>query len=204
MLPGEEHIAFYHAIGIAVTAWSHVENELFHVALGCFAPCKPEQVGSGFYAIENFRSKLAFVDRVFQATSAKKEFLADWTILANHVQGLSSKRNALAHSRVIVFPEAPAGRRYAIMPNVFATPKKKTASHLPPVGSLCVRDVDLIAKQFFKASARLSNLYARMIKAEGMPEELVRQEAQALSLAQLRRQIYALSPRRDKLSREKS
>lgn len=202
MFPAEEHLAFYHAIGMAVTQWAHVENGLSQVALACFAPCRPELVIAGFYSIENFRSKLAFVKRVFQQRELDAELRDEWKTLSKHIEGLSAKRNAVAHGRVIVYPNAAPGRRYAIVPLLWEEPKRKSSGNQPPPGSLCVRDIDLYSKQFSKASARLQVLYSRVQGEESHLAEFAQQEPQPLMLNQLRRQIYAMSPRRAKSSRE--
>ncbi len=202
ILPPEEHLAFHCSIGVAIAQWAFVENSLCHVAGACLS--LGHAIAPGFYAIENFRSKLAFVHRSFQNSRFAATYWDEWNTLQLHIQGLATKRNAIAHGRSAIFSDAPAGRRYALCPIVWETPKKKSAKGLPPAGALCLRDLDLYAKQFSKASVRLTSLWSRMSGDEDMFAEAAQQEPQPQSLAQLRHQIYAMSPRRAKSSREKS
>ncbi len=202
LYPAEEHLAFHYAIGSAITQWSHIEHGLFLVSLRCFSPCRPESVASGFFAIENLRSKLAFVHRVFQTSLYADEYWAEWNTLQSHVQNLAKRRNALAHGRLMIYVNAPAGRRCALVPISWDEPKIKAKEGHPPTGSICLRDIDLYSKQFSRASLRLQSLYFRMSGDEDLLGEHAQQEPQPLTLAQLRRQIYSMSPRRAKSSPE--
>lgn len=201
MTPSEEHIAFYMAIGRAVTQWAHVEHGLYHIASRIFGGDAMGSLAFGFLSIENFRSKLAFVDRAYGTAIFFREFEADWADLRDHVRGLSSRRNEIAHGRVIIYPNSKVGRRYAIVPTFAPEPKKKQKVPSPPPGSLCVRDIDLAAMRFSRAALRLENLYYRIGGEEDPREEHAQQEPQAQTLAQLRHQIHAMLPQRGGPSR---
>lgn len=201
MTPGEEHIAFYMAIGQAVTQWAHIEYGLYHVANRIFGGDENGSLAFGFLSIENFRSKLAFVDRAFGTAAFFDEFEADWTKLREMVRGLSSRRNEIAHGRVIIYPTSKVGRRYAIVPTFAPEPKRKQKVPTPPPGSLCLRDIDLAAKRFSTAAHQLSGLYYRIGGQKNPLEEHAQREPQAQTLAQLKRQIHAMLPPRGVASR---
>lgn len=197
MTPSEEHIAFYMAIGQAVTQWSFIEYGLYHVACRVFGPEPSGALAFGFMSIENFRAKLAFVDRAFGTAPFFDEFEAEWVGLRELVRSLSSRRNEIAHGRVIVYPNGKPGRRYAIVPTFAPEPKKKQRVPSPPSGSLCVRDIDLAIRQFSRASTLLTGLYFHIGGEEGQLAELVQPEPQARTVGELKRQIHAMFPPRD-------
>jgi hypothetical protein len=159
---GAEEATFYALLGRCVAKWAHIEFGMFTVAQCAFLDEQAELLANGYYSIENFRSKLAFVERVIQASAVKQEFKTEWAGIRERVRSLSKKRNDVAHSRVLMFSRAPQGRRVAIVPTFIDEPKKKPAPHLPPPGSLCLRDLDLIRLQFGTAANALSSLHLRM------------------------------------------
>jgi hypothetical protein len=110
---------------------------------------------------------------------------------------LAKKRGKLAHGRVIVFPAAPPGQQFAIVP-MFARPgARKRRQGLPPTDSLCVRDVDLIRALFGRATSQLRSLRARIRGEEDLFAEPAQREPQPQTLVQLRRQIREDIPPRD-------
>lgn len=84
----EEEIAFYYEIGTAITTWAIVEVELCWLAATAFPLRDRGRFAIGFFAIENFRSKLAFADRVFRAKYLNKH-LATWDKLYADLERLS-------------------------------------------------------------------------------------------------------------------
>lgn len=189
----EEQLAFYWAIGLTITQWAHVEHALFQVVYRAFGNSENRGLAGGFFSIENFRSKLAFVDRVAAASKEFEPFYAEWAKLRDDVRALSSRRNELAHSQVMVFLSAPEGRRYAIVPLFGPKPSKKHNPQHPPPGSICVRDIDLTRLRFSKAFVRLTSLCCRIDGHEDLFAEHAQQEPKAQSLGELKRQIHAMS-----------
>lgn len=194
--PSEEHVAFYMAIGRAVTQWAHIEHGLYHIASRIFGGDELGSLAFGFLSIENFRSKLAFVDRAFGTAVFFREFEVEWADLREHIRGLSSRRNEIAHGRVIIYADGKPGRRYAIVPTFAPEPKRKQRVPTPPPGSHCVRDIDLMQRQFSRAATRLHSLYYRAGGEADPYEEPARQAPQAQTLVQLTRQIHAMLPPR--------
>lgn len=193
---GEEQLAFYDAIGRAVSQWAHVEHGLYHIASRAFKGEDRGALAFGFFSIENFRSKLAFVDRTFGTADFFDEFEVEWTVLRDHIRSLSSRRNEIAHSRVIVYPSSKPGRRYAIVPTFAPEPARKQKIPLAPPGSLCVKDIDLAARQFATASNQLLGLYYRLGGQDDPFAESSQQGPQPRTIAQIRSQIYEMLPQR--------
>ena len=191
MTINEEYIAFDMSIGRAVTQWAHVEHGLYLIALRCFGSDDVGTLGAGFFSIENFRAKLAFVDRIFATASFAKTFGKDWSFVRDRVQSLSSRRNEIAHGRVICYQGRP-GRNFAIVPTFPRKTPKKTKAGTPPPGSLCVKAIDLASRHCATASNKLMRLYFRIGGDEETFAELAQQEPQSQTLAQLRRQIDAM------------
>lgn len=195
MTPGEESIAFHYAMGTAITQWAFIENDLYLIALACFDGRDPHgALGSGFMSIENFRSKVAFVDRTFSTATFKVRFAPQWVSVREAITSLSKTRNAIAHGRCIIYPASEAGRRYALVPN-FSKDTRQRKTGNTPNDALCVRDIDLAARRFSMASERLRQLF---LEIEGREDLLARpslREPQPHTLVALRNQIYeALQP----------
>lgn len=193
---GVEYIAFHCAIGTAVAQWAHVENGLFNLAHFAFGEPENLVFGASYNSIENFRAKLGFVDQAIRHSKPFEPHLAEWSTIHDHIASLASRaRNKIAHCRTIAFPQAPPGRRYAIVPIGYQETRFKSKKALPPSDALCLSDIDLAARQFSRASNILFDLLAR---AQGLPEpfgELARQEPPRRSLADIARQIdEALQP----------
>lgn len=191
MTASEESIAFYVAIGQAVNYWSNVEQGLFLVVASSFKKRDPHMHASGFFSIENFRSKLGFTDRIVKASSASAKCKDDWGEQFETVRGLSQVRNKIVHGRVYGYPMASPGRRYAVVPVLPKPSRLKSKVLKPPSGSLCVRDIDLAARQFSRAFLMLGDLSCRIEGREGLRAEHVPPEPQPRTLVQLRRQMQA-------------
>lgn len=199
MYPSEEHLAFYHAIGMAVTQWAHVENGLYNVA--CCAFDNKKALGNGFAVIENFRSKLAFTDKVVMFAIKDQSMANEWASIFTKLQGLSTYRNKIAHGNVTIYPESKPGIRYALIPTFTTENKKKSSKPISPTGSLCVKDINLVSKQFGMASNYLLSFVSRLQGHKDLFQELIQQEPKPQSLDELRRQIYTMLPTRAKSSR---
>lgn len=196
----EEQIAFFMAMGQAVSQWSFIEHGLFLVVSRCFDMDDFQPLANGFYSIENFRSKVSFVDRSFQVSRHVDGFGADWAKTKENVTKLAKSRNAIAHSRVMIHFRAPEGKRFAIVPT-FAKPRgKRDNPDHPPPGSLCLRDIDLARLRFSQAHSQLMSLYLRMDGQEDLYAESALQESNPQTLAQLRHQIYSMLPSREESS----
>jgi hypothetical protein len=196
MYPGEEKVAFNYAIGKAISQWAHVEYGLFVITEGCFAHNIADVLSKAFFAIENFRSKLAFTDRAMAASNCSSEIKEEWHNLSKGLRNLSALRNSIAHNRAVVYPASSIGRRYALVPRYPSPRNKKANPDHPPSDALCVRDIDLAALKFAMASTAALDLYDKIGSRDSLHAQFDQQEPKAQSLAQLRRTIYSLlSPR---------
>ena len=107
------------------------------------------------------------------------------------MEGLFVKRNAIAHGYQVGYLDAPPGRRYVLVPLYGKASSKKrfTGKTLPTDGALCVKDIDLIARQYALIWPQLQGLYDRLREGQGYYAEYVPLEPQPQTAAQLRRQI---------------
>ena len=71
-----ESITFHFCIGEAIAQWAYIERALFMLANLAFDSNKA--LAPAFHSVENFRSKLAFVDRALQTLPQYEAFAQDW------------------------------------------------------------------------------------------------------------------------------
>jgi hypothetical protein len=132
----EESVHFYHALGEALNAWSGIEQEL--CSIGVYSDGGP-YFREVFYAVDNFRSKLAIIDAIVTKDAPSEAVLARWQRVRDRIAGLSTTRNKLAHYPMICYSNHKViGRRCALVP-----PLSDRTAHLkkPPPNSLCLRDI---------------------------------------------------------------
>jgi hypothetical protein len=203
----DEGVAFYHTIGQAVTRWAEIETTLFWIATRCFTDSDAGTLGKAFYAIENFRSKLAFVDRAIRAAKLQSltntqrlDCIKRWDGLAAQLQSLASDRNKIVHGHVIVYPHAKEGRRFAILPRHPQPQTKKQATPKPPSEAYGVTNIDLAHTRFQYVELRLMCLYSRLNGDVSLLEAASQREPKPRSLAQIMRQIRTALSLRDKSS----
>lgn len=111
MTESEEVYAFYYHVGLAMAQWAHVETELEFISSACSA-----EGAVGFRAIENFRSKTAYVDALVRHKyAAAPERIDVWARLYKKVMGASFKRNEIVHKTPYRVVGAKPGSRIALM-----------------------------------------------------------------------------------------
>jgi hypothetical protein len=180
MTPTEEHYAFYEGIGLAITQWGHVERALLDALAICANDTDDfSMLGHGFFAIENFRSKLAFADEVLRQKIKEKVHLDDWALLLERMRSASAQRNRLAHDRVVISLVAKPGRRFCL------TPWLKNVS---PLGT---RDIRSMHATFAALVFSLQNFsYAIRGLKEPHPKSFEEATSPPPALAVLRRQMH--------------
>jgi hypothetical protein len=164
--PAEEQLAFYFEIGNAITQWAHVEHSLGWVFATCFSDNDFSAAGMVFFAIENFRSKLAAVDHAMRAAHGTTPHYAEWEGVQDRLRATSAKRNALAHYPSLIYATGRPGLRYALIPRI-----SRSKAKIPPkvpAGRLFVRDIVAIRYEFFALNITLQNLHSRL---RGQSEE---------------------------------
>jgi hypothetical protein len=192
MTENEEQLLFLRYIGSAIGFWSNVERAVGGCAI--FSLMKTDEdfdpLASGFYAIENFRSKLAFADKVVSKKIVGTQHVNDWTTLLERAKNLSSIRNKIAHNQIREFPEGKAGRRILLCPWVFQIERAQAGQERVPAGSLGLLDVVRACLDFEALGCSLANFSCRI---NGNPEHFPKSSEQAGDLPTIQsllRQIH--------------
>jgi hypothetical protein len=95
---------FYSQFGYAIACWASVEISLLYVFQACFEGADIKVAAAGFYAIENFRSKLGTVDAMLTVAINDKPIFNAWSGkggLHQRLIGANKIRNKLAHFTVM-------------------------------------------------------------------------------------------------------
>jgi hypothetical protein len=196
MTPSEEHLCFYHELGLAVTQWASVEQGIYWIALRSFEEHESHVIGPAFFSIENFRSKLAFVDAAFEAKFGGSIYAEHWASIRDEVLVLASARNRLVHYHLAVMPKAKPGRRYFLHPTVVRPEISKFGQrpghNRAPSGALFLKDIYRDARRFATASNKLLNLWHILGGREGPFGQDVLKEKPIPQLPQLVRQMRTL------------
>lgn len=186
---GEEGAAFFYMIGQAITQWSFVEDEMFRLAANGISGKERKALETGYSAIESFRAKLNFAEKIFRQSDDFHFFATEWERVEQFVIGQSKIRNTLAHGRAVVFLDAPEGRRYAIVTGQSARGKKRPSRGSPPAGSLCVREIELARRQFTRASIMIASINLRRLGETNHYQDFLGKELYHVSLDQIAEQI---------------
>lgn len=194
----EERLAFYFALGNAITQWAHVEFAISWIVTECLGTRASKASAAAFFSIENLRSKLMYADTVVLSYVESKTLRADWARLKDRAAGLSTIRNKLAHSWVLNVPDAKPGRRTMLRQT--RQTKNKGRSKYP--GALYVRDIRQHQLEFFALMVSLENFHARLSgRKEPFPKSL-EQPHSPPTLAKIRREIYAFASHPPRPSRK--
>lgn len=179
MTPAEEHFHFYYEMGLTITQWASVEMTLRDIVVNCASAPDRRIISIGYYSIENFRSKLQFCDNLLTERFESSPHFSEWAKLYERLKRASTKRNKLAHRTVLVFPNAPAGRRYSLVDWLDGqfTAKSKKHSRLsdanPPQGAIYLLDVMQFQIDFSSLFIDLANFSAKLAgHAPTYPPEL--------------------------------
>ena len=156
--PNEEILAFYSALGTAITQWAHVEFALSWIVTECLGTRASKVSAAAFFSIENVRSKLLYADTIVLGYVESRTLRADWTDLKDRADKLSTKRNNLAHRWVLNVPNAKPGRRIMLLQT--RQTKKRSRAKYP--GALCVRDIRQVQLEFSALMISLENFCARI------------------------------------------
>ncbi|MEQ1867453.1 MAG: hypothetical protein ABL996_22680, partial [Micropepsaceae bacterium] len=155
----EESLAFYFAIGLAITQWAHVEIALASIATMKISKATRTKVRVGFFSIENFRGKLSFADAMISPYLSRKN-KEIWAGLMDRAAKIAKFRNSLAHGWVLVDTERKPGRRRRLLPMKPQVIDPLSKRDRP--GLLCVRDIRKAQLEFFALMTTLENFAARL------------------------------------------
>lgn len=197
MTPKEERVLFYFILGAAISEWAKVETALEGIVRCCFRGEDEPLMYLGFFSIENFRSKTQFVDTIFQHKFKNTKHASEWSKLLRMAKTHSYGRNKLVHYNAQPFLRAQNGRRWAlvqrpILPSVkdgvLIRPKS------PPSGSLAIRDIAYLEKQFTWLAFELEEFALQLwggSTSQGQPEPRPEPITSPPTLAQIRSRIHA-------------
>lgn len=163
MTSAEERLAFFYNLGLATSQWSFIETGLYQIVAACMHPKDSYAIAFGLFAVDNFRSKLAFSDAILIKKIKDKGHLKEWTKLSERLKRTVTKRNRLAHDRAFFYADSDAGRRYALEHWPSDKPKLYRNMPKPSDGALCVRDIVEIKQEFFYLIRALENFHAKLI-----------------------------------------
>lgn len=160
-------------------AWGKVELVMQQIVLIC-ANGSEYNIAVAFTAIENFRSRLAFLDTLFGLYNKQNEsLLSRWPALSARVTAGSALRNKLAHQRPIKFPENDSGSRVGLVP--FGWPIDRTpGGAMEPI---TIRHIAHYAAIFDSLHASLLNV---RFELEGKKRRLPESDVQQQSLPTVR------------------
>ena len=197
----EERLAFYYEIGLAITQWAHVEFALAQIVSACFGKNDESLPATGFLSIDNFRSKLQYIDSIIAAHVRSKTKRADWITLMERAGALVKKRNRLAHSWVLNSFEEKAGQRVMLLPSRPRSSRRTKGARQKFPGAVCVRDVAQYRLEFSALMISLENFAFRLAGQKVHFPKSLEQPSRPPTIAQIRREIYEYAQRPPRPSR---
>lgn len=165
----EEEYAFYHEVGATLMQWAFVESALMRVVIRCADG--DGRTGAllaiGFRSIENFRSKIAYADKLItHHLFFEHVLLARWKANVKRLSSSGKRRNQIAHGQALQIPEGKPGQRIALFePGWFL--KATTAPYITGA-KLYIREIASINTEFVTLHQSLWNFYRVMV---GEPEQ---------------------------------
>jgi hypothetical protein len=192
MNDNQEHLAFNHQIGMALSQWQHVEWDLYNIRQACTGDHPTGDAYVTHFELRSFRDKLGQVNGLVLANFPNTPHLADWKSLHRRTDNAARNgRNPLAHHWILEYPNDKPGRRWWLIPHPAIVPPG-WRQKLPP-GSLCVRDISAIFHRFSALKCALDNFAHRLRgQADRFPKDM-EQEKPPLTLAELVHEIRALA-----------
>jgi hypothetical protein len=191
MNDNQEHLAFNHHIGMALSQWQHVEFELYNIKQACSGDKRTADTYITFFEERNFRKRLAQINDLVTANFANTPHQADWLKLHSRTEKAAEGRNALAHHWVLVYPNDKPGRRWWLIPHLGTLPQG-SRQKLPP-RSLCVKNISTLFQRFAALRCSLHNFAGRLRGEPDTYPKDMEQESPALTLAELTHEVRALA-----------
>lgn len=183
----EECWLFYFHLGFAITRWANIEESLIALLCESFGDEKSGKILiKGFFSIENFRSKLAFVDALLAPRVTDAFHLEEWGKLMERISRASTKRNKLAHHRVLAFARAKAGRRYGLASSFEL---KKTDAH--ESDAICISELVSFQAEFDAVYEAVMQFSHRLRNAQGQPPRFPARLPDLPTIQTLKSQMHA-------------
>jgi hypothetical protein len=109
----QEHLAFNHQIGRALSEWqNNIEFGLYNIKQACSGDKRTADTYITLFEERNFRERLAQVNHLVLASFSNTAHHADWLKLHSRIEKAAKGRNALAHHWVLTYPNDKPGRRW--------------------------------------------------------------------------------------------
>jgi hypothetical protein len=201
----EEEWCFFRELGDAVTRWALIEYQLYVLAVVVLAPKDRFVFRAAYTGIENFRSKLAFVDRAIEKGLKDKKLREDWVTLCKRTANKNTQRNHLAHWTCISYPQSTVSGRSIALEPPFRKIEPRRNHAQPPTDAVCVRQIHMLNNEFWSLCCALANFAARVA---GKPEDpllkSLEQPKRPMTIASLRSQMRKALAIQPKPSRRKS
>lgn len=191
MTENEEQLLLFYNIGLSITQWAHVELELSWLVASRFRGAAKTMAMSGFWAIENFRSKLEYADSIVKASCVDEKKIKAWPALMERTGKAAAKRNKLAHRTVSHFHGPAIGRRFMLVQweDLGVTGKPWKGIPSDGIGALDVIDFRF---EFFAVKCSLANFAARLKGQKATFPKESEQPNHRLTLREARNQIREL------------
>ena len=175
----EKEMHDFHAeLGYCFAVWTGIEMELLNILRLCLPHNDFEVVAGTFYAVDNFRSKLAMVDTALKLEMTGDAKWEEWSVKGGFHQRIiaaSKKRNNLAHWMILDLHQMKKPPAVYMLPNIFK-PSMKDFEATRPSGGYYVHDLKSIRAEFNKLAQELTMFWMEWRGPPEMLQELKHQE----------------------------
>lgn len=185
----EEEWCFFKWLGEAVSRWALIEHELYALAVVVLKPKDRFVLWDAYTGIENFRSKLAFVDRAILKGVTDKSLKDEWDSLKKKVAKQQTLRNQLVHRVCISYPQSTiGGRTISLEPN-FREKEPLRRRPEPPNDAMCVKEIHAISDGFHDVFWLLV-VFAHKVAGKGLPLGPPQRSNRPKSFRDIKRHMY--------------
>ena len=172
----EEEAAFFHELGLAISQWAAVENQLLYVLAKDMTRKQFEFLKHGYFSIRVFQEKLSFVNGLLTRSLKRKKGIERWQTLSKRLMRCSTQRNHLAHWPVVSFLAEDVGRRIGLT-KWLADARFTSKGPMAPLDALCLLDVVRIRHAFSELFWDLTDLaHDRKKRPRPWPRSLERSQ----------------------------
>jgi hypothetical protein len=160
MTRDEETLLFYYIIGRAITSGAMIEDQLINIVFESLeGRGNRNQIRASYQTIENFKSKLAFIDALLKSKPLPKLEISNWDRLRDRISKNSLKRNKLAHYMVSGDGRTEqAGSRIRLMP--MRSRLNEDGEDISDI--LYIKDVANMHSDFFSLTFTIENFRCRL------------------------------------------
>lgn len=203
MTESEEVFAFYHQLGVALAEWAAIEFSLEHLSGRCADGQLPSLgLAVGFRAIENFRSKVSYVDALIHHRYGRSRTrIAEWSGLHKRVLSASVQRNELVHRQPIRIGGAMPGKRIALVESGWSQ-RAMDGSSQDAANAITIKEVAHRASLFHCLFVELQNFDMKLCAVSGQPEAFPVPQARRPTMRDIEAQMRAALGRQQRPSRK--